>query len=411
MRPTVIAIVALLATAILFTPINATAQNFDRLLDALTRLENTLKSIKVQFAAQPSAVPIIADSDGDVVSAPTSGLADDALLVANQLTEVVGELKQVVEETKKAESARPKNPASTSHGKIALYGAVHGSYYQREGSARTSNFEMRTVQLGAIGSLNEWSQYQFIGEFAKTPSLLDAKISVAPTKQLSFEVGQYKPPFCTDNLRSTTAMPFVTASMAKTLGPGRDAGVSAAYAHQVNKEASLKFITGIYNGAAANTADANRDKNLMSRAEFKHAKGIALAANFLTGTTNAVDSLKQNLDTWGGSATWTWKRSTIEGEYIHSHVGTTDKAGWYLWGGQTFPTGSRFIPEVQLLTRWEQLDNNRAKTGDRQSRLVLGANIFIDGKFTKLQLNYNLNGEQTNAASNNEALINLQVAF
>lgn len=402
---------ALLAAMILLAPAAATAQSYDKLLDALTRLENSLKAIKVQFAAQPRQVPTIADSEGEIVSAPSSDFSDEALLVATQLTEVVGELKQVVEETKKVEGARPKNPASTSHGKIALYGAVHGSYYQREGVARTSSFEMRTVQLGAIGSLNEWAQYQFIGEFAKSPSLLDAKISVAPTKNWSFEAGQYKPPFCTDNLRATTAMPFVTPSLAKALGPSRDAGVAGAYQHPVAKNTTVKLTAGIYNGAAANTSDLNRDKNLMSRAEVRYGSSLALAANILTGTTNAVDSLKQNLDSWGGSATWTWKRSIVEAEYIHSHVGTVDKAGWYLWGGQSFVTGSRFLPEVQVLARLEQFDNNRDLANDRLSRLVLGTNLYIDGKFTKLQINYHLNGEQANAVSNNEALVNLQVAF
>ncbi len=411
MKSAIVTISLILALAILLVPISASAQNFDRLLDALTRLENTLKTLKAQAANQSTQTPVMADAEGGVVSAPASTLSDDALVVASQLTEVVTEMKQVVEDTKKAESARPKNPTSSSHGKITLYGVAHGSYYQREGASRSSNFEMRTVQLGANGSLNDWAKYQFIGEFAKSPSLLDAKITVSPSKQISFEAGQYKPPFCTDNLRATTAMPFVTASMAKALGPSRDAGISAGYNRALTEKTNFKIVGGVYNGAAANTSDANRDKNLMSRAEFAYAKNLTLAANILTGTTNAVDSLKQNVDSWGGSATWSWNKSIVEAEFIHTHVGTTDKAGWYLWGGQSFVTGSRFVPEVQLLARWEQLDNNRDITGNRTSRIVLGTNLYIDGKFTKLQFNYNINGEQTNEVSNNEALVNLQLSF
>lgn len=405
-------IIITLVTALLMAslPTSSSAQQYDKLLGALSNLETTLRTILATQAAVPRAYPTIADADGEVVSAPIPTIDEQNWLMAQQLGEVVGELKTFVEQSRDAEKQRPKNPAATSHGKIALYGAVHGAYYQKTGSQRVSNFEMRTVQLGAIGSINDWANYQFIGEFAKSPSLLDAKLTLNASKQVSLEVGQYKPPFCTDNLRSTTVMPFVTASIAKSLGPSRDMGASVAYQHTL-KTATVKLIAGLYNGATANTSDLNRDKNIMSRVEAKVGKTLSFAGNMIAGKTNAVDSVKQNLDSWGGSATWSWQRSVVEGEFIQSQVGTVDKAGWYLWAGQTFVTGSRFVPEIQLLARMEQLDGNLDVEGDRINRFVIGTNLLIDGKYTKLQINYMLNEEETNSVDNNELVFNLQVAF
>lgn len=406
----ILSLLLIAALLLVAAPSNSSAQQYDKMLAALNNLELTLKTILASRAAVPRNFPVIADSEGETVSAPVPTIEEQNWLMAEQLNEVVGEFKSYVEQTRDAEKLRPKNPAATSHGKIALYGAVHGSYYQKSGDQKVSNFEMRTVQLGANGSINDWAAYQFIGEFAKTPALLDAKMTLTASKHVSFEAGQYKPPFCTDNLRSTTAMPFAMASLAKTLGPSRDMGVSASYL-QTQKSTTVKATAGIYNGASANTADLNRDKNFMSRVEVKPGKTLTFAGNVLSGKTNAVDSLKQNLDSWGGSATWSWQRSIIEGEFIHSHVGNVDKAGWYVWGGQTIPTGSKFVPEIQLLARWERLDGNLDKDGDRLTRITLGTSLLIDSKFTKLQLNYQMNGEQSNSVDNNEFVVNLQIAF
>ncbi len=401
-----------LATMLLVAslPETSSAQQFDKLLSSLTNLENTLRAILAAQAAAPRNQAVIADSEGEIISTPVPSNDEQTWILAQQLSEVVGDLKTFVEESRDAEKARPKNPAATNHGKIALYGAVHGAYYQRAGTSKVSNFEMRTVQFGAIGSINDWSSYQFIGEFAKSPFLLDAKLTIKASKHVSFEAGQYKPPFCTDNVRSTTAMPFPAASMAKTLGPGRDMGAAVSYEH-VLKAATVKVTGGIFNGANINSADLNRDKNFISRVEAKVGKTLTFAGNMIAGKTNAVDSLKQNLDTWGGSATWSWQRSIVEGEFIRSQVGSVDKSGWYLWAGQTFATGSKFVPEIQLLARVEQLDGNLDFDGDRLNRYTVGTNLLIDGKYTKLQINYMVNDEESNSIDNNEMIVNLQIAF
>jgi len=63
------------------------------------------------------------------------------------------------------------------------------------------------------------------------------------------------------------------------------------------------------------------------------------------------------------------------------------------------------------LARYEQHDPNVSLDDDRTNRVTLGTNIFIDKQYTKIQLNYQINAEQGEAVSNNEFLMNFQLAF
>jgi hypothetical protein len=48
---------------------------------------------------------------------------------------------------------------------------------------------------------------------------------------------------------------------------------------------------------------------------------------------------------------------------------------------------------------------------NKVTRISLGTNLFVDKKYTKLQFNYQINGEEGLSVDNNEFLVNFQVAF
>jgi hypothetical protein len=388
---------------------NAQAQNYDNVLKALSRLDASIKVLKQNYPFKNRMGKQYAEVDGR--PSATDLQRDPWYEFAINLEDVVHELQGMVVETKKAGAARPKNSAAVGHGRVTFSGFVHQQYYNQQGDNEQSTFRSKRARLGIKGKINEYAKIKIMGEFADSPKLLDGALTLSPNKYWAITVGQYKPPFGSDFLRPATAFPFVNTSKAKGLGTGRDIGASVTYKNKVNKDLTVKFSGGFFNGSGINTSDVNTNKNFIGRSEFQLSETFTVAANAIVGKTNDTASAKQDLNTYGGSATWNWKNEIVEGEYIYSEVGNTKKAGWYVWGGHSFVTNSPFLPKIQLLARYEQLDTDLDVNDNMVDRITIGTNLFIDKKYTKIQFNYQINGEETGSVNNDEFWTNFQVAF
>ena len=174
---------------------------------------------------------------------------------------------------------------------------------------------------------------------------------------------------------------------------------------------AAKLTAGMFNGSGPNESDVNNTKNFVTRAEVTLGGMFTVAPNAYVGKTNEVDSLKVNIQNYGSSLTWKWGQEIVAVEYIQSKLGETKRNGWYAFGGHTFNIGSAFLKELQLLARYEQHNSDLDIDDNRTDRLTFGTTLFIDKKYTKIQLNYQINGEQGTSVDNNEFLMNLQVAF
>ncbi|MBW1803162.1 MAG: hypothetical protein JRJ85_20810, partial [Deltaproteobacteria bacterium] len=269
----------------------------------------------------------------------------------------------------------------------------------------------KRARLSVKGEINDYAQIKIQGEFAKTPKLLDGQVTISPHQQWSLSIGQYKPPFGTDFLISANATPFVNRSMASGLGTNRDVGATVSFRQQFNSDYSMKLTAGVFNGSGINTSDVNNSKNFVARADIALAGMFKLAPNIYFGKTNEVDALKEKLVDVGSSLTWKWRQEIVEVEYIHSRHGDIKRGSWYIWGGHMFSIGTPFLPQIQLLARYEQHDPDVNIDNNRTDRITLGTNLLIDKKYTKIQLNYQINDEQGASVDNNEFLMNFQVAF
>ncbi len=385
------------------------AQDYDRVLDALNRLEQSLDKVKQDYAQRDRSGRQYADLDGMISDEDLAG--DPFYTLAVSMEDAVQELQGFIKDSKTAEMNRPKNPPTVGRGKLKIGGLVHEQYYHDDATEGESTFLSKRMRLSVKGDINNYAAIKFQGEFAGTPKLLDGALILKAGDNASFWVGQSKPPFGTDFLKSASALPFINASQAKKLGTDRDIGACFDIKSQILKAWPLRLSAGLFNGAGINRSDANNDKNFIARTELGWNESIVMAANFLTGKSNEVDSLKENIEAYGGSITWNWKYETAELEYIHSKVGDAKQSGWYIWGGHTIPTGSPFLKEIQFLARYEQYDDDLNINGNRLDRITLGVNLFIDKKYTKIQFNYQLNGEEETSVNNDEFLVNLQVAF
>jgi carbonic anhydrase len=364
-----------------------------------------LKSELVQLKGQTAEATKTLASLEDVTVAPVGSAPQ-----LNKLAALVTTLNQSIEQ-QKASTKLAVNATTVGHGTIQFNGFVHQQYYSKFGTSKSSTFDSKRARLGVSGDVNSYARLDFVGEFAKAPKLLDGVMSLSPNKNWTVKVGQGKVPFSTDILRSSTATPFVNLSLASSLGPDRDIGMSVRYGTKFSKTSGIDFYTGVFNGSGINASDANTNKNLAFRAVTKIGTQFTLAPNWYYGKTNDTGSVKQNLSTYGASVAWAAKHDVVEAEYLGSTIGAGRKEGWYIFGGHTIATGSKFLQEIQFAARYEQMNPSVAAGGDKTNRVTIGANLFIDKKYTLIQLNYQINGEQTTSIKNDEFLMNFQVAF
>ena len=395
-------------TAVCLINQEAGAVDYDQVLRSLEQLDSSIQVIKQHYAVRGHFPRQYASTDK--TASPKDFNRDVFYDFAINLENTVDDLQELYQEARLEDAERPENPADIKHGKIALGGFLHEQYYDRTGDDEQSTFLSKRARLSVTGDLNEYTKLKLVGEFAGSPELHDGVLTLSPNEYWSIQFGQYKPPFGTEFLTSSTALPFVCTSMGKSLGTDGDIGTSVTYRHEVDKDLKVEFCAGVFNGAGPNQSDANSHKNFVGRMKIGIARYFTVAPNFITGKTNEADN-PDNLNTYGGSVTWSWKDEIIEGEYIYSKVGEIEKAGWYIWGGHSFNTQWRFLPVVQVLARYEQYDADLDIAANMVNRVTVGTNLFIDKKYTKIQLNYQINGEEEVSVDNNEFLANFQVAF
>lgn len=383
------------------------AQDYSRTIKSLADLDSTLATFKRQLQAQGRTPKLLASTGGATTISDMDmlyGMVDNMEIVSHELQTALGDAQQ-------AAKTQPKHPAGVGYGRLTFTGFLHQQYQHEFGDNEQSTFMSERARLGIAGNLNSYASLKFMGEFAGTPKLLLAIINIAPTKNWSLQFGQQKPPYGTEFLTPGPKLPFVSLHMAKGLGTSFDIGASVTYKNKISSDFLMKFTLGAFNGSGMNTSDANSDKNYIGRAVFQFANSFTLAPNFIIGKTNEVGSAIEDINTYGGAVNWSWKDEEVQAEYHYSKVGDTEKTGWYAWAAHSFHTYARFLPVVQLLARYEQYDADINLSGNMKDRITIGTNLYIDGKYTKLQLNYQINGEETASVDNDEFLVNFQVAF
>lgn len=332
-----------------------------------------------------------------------------ALPDSSMLDRLSAQITTVRTDVDKVRKEKAQNSPAVKQGTINLTAMLHEHFSTRFGDNKSSSFDTKRVRLGVNGSLNKYAGIEIVGEFAKTPKLVDGDVALYPTKGLTMRFGQFRPPSGTELSRSSAALPFVNYALQMGLNTDRDLGAAAYYQVKTSKWFDATFMAGLFNGAGANTSDSNTTKNQAYRAEFKFGENFMFAPNGYTGKTNNVDG--KPIDTYGATLNWHNKTQVVETEFTHSKVAGKEKQGWYLWGGQTVATGLKFCPELQLVGRYEQYDSDKNVADNAVDRVTVGANFFIDKRFTMLQMNYQFNGEQGNSISNDEFLMNIQVTF
>jgi hypothetical protein len=374
---------------------------------ALSSVVNDLELLKSEFAALRATSDqnqkMLASLDGEGFYVPQK---DEATL--DQIYQRLGTINDQLTGIKTSSNS-DVNPARVGKGKISVYALVHEQFNDQ--SNERSTFQTRRGQLGVTGELNPYSRIKVIMDFAATSALQDAEFTLSPHPQWSFSFGQYKTPFGTDFLTGTPVMMFVNVPMANAIGATRDIGASMSYRTKLGKTSNVKLIAGVFNGSGINVTDVNSHKNFVFRSEFTLFNMFSFSPNVLAGKTNVVDGLMEELSVYGASLGWQKAKTQVMSEYTYGVAGNLEKAGWYIWGCQGLSTGWKFLPAMEFLTRYEEYDASRAINTNTLTRLTFGTNLLIDGKYTKIQLNYELDNDGDHLGEQARLVANFQASF
>ncbi|HVW20243.1 MAG TPA: porin [Opitutaceae bacterium] len=213
-------------------------------------------------------------------------------------------------------------------------------FLQDGGGVANNGFFLRRARIIVDGKLNQIYSYQFVPEFgngsggaATTVSILDANLTIAPTRALQFKFGKYKTPLGLEELQSDSYTFFTERSLVTDLEPNRDVG---AQIQGSLENGALSYSLGLFNGtpdalSSSGNSDFDNDKDVVGRL-------------FLTPFINRKDSPLQGLG-FGVAAS--------EGrEKTHSAVTSGYKSDgqqtFFSYGGAVYADGEvwRFSPQA-----------------------------------------------------------------
>ena len=341
--------------------------------------------------------------------AASSGNAEFEAL-GDHLRNLIRELRTTIGEVAaKKTSASPKS-VGVKHGSLNLGGYIQGWYDHPFADDGVSTFRLKRARASLKGKLNHFTTFKFMVGFVN-PGLLDAYADLKLFPSTSLRIGQFKPPFSTDWLTSSSKLLFVDRSMIANntrVEKGRDIGVQAC--HRIKTPAQVDLTAGVFNGAGLSVTDQNTDKNFVFRGVLRPRKGLELAGNYYTGKTSDADA-PEDLSKWGGSARFAFSDGTVGAEYIAQDKADLKTSGYFAVGAYAFKTPNRLFREVEPAVRYEHYDPDTDTPDDALNRITLGVNLYIDGHYTKMQVNVLINGEEADSVDNDEIFAEIQIAF
>lgn len=141
-------------------------------------------------------------------------------------------------------------------------------FFNDGGGVYNNSFVLRRARLISEGTFGRIYSFQLVSEFGGTsaPSVLDANLSIAPSKAVQFKFGKFKAPVGLELLQSDSATFFAERSLVTNLVPNRDLGVQVggSFADGVVTYA-VGIVNGVADGASTTNVDFDNDKDVVAR--------------------------------------------------------------------------------------------------------------------------------------------------
>lgn len=265
------------------------------------------------------------------------------------------------------------------------------------GPASTDQFSVPRLRTDLWGNLSENVGYFVEYDLVAEPSLIYGWINLE-TPLTKITVGRLFLPFGLEYM--TPPARFDTINPTNTLWNcfafSRDIGLQLS-----KKYKKMKYYVAVVNGADNSFSDDNEIKDLVGRFVLMPTDHIAVGVSGYSGKSGTTEAQKSIT---GAEINANFGPLGVKGEYITGTMSGNNNTGWYLQPLLNFSS------ILQGLLRYESWDPNTGTAGDSSNTTTVGLNYFFDTG-TKLQVNYEIKGEETTQTDNNALLVQMQVNF
>ncbi|UCF18436.1 MAG: hypothetical protein JSU87_10845 [Gemmatimonadota bacterium] len=282
-----------------------------------------------------------------------------------------------------------------------------------------NGFSIANMRLLLYGELDSGFGYFFQTNFARSPTVLDAKMYYKISPALIIDAGLFKAPFSREFLTPASSIDFVDRSRVATLlVPGRQLGVQARGEFAGGEFA---YSAGAFNGNRFIEANINDNNDFLIVGRLSYlprqfqgagdADRLEVAVN--AGFSKDADVVQVGFPNGfagdralvGGDVRFTRKNLLLAGEIIAVSLDADDGAevdpyGWHLTAG--YMVGRK----AQALVRWDKFDADTG--GSNPDQLVLGVNVWPTQP-TEIQVNYVI--PTSGGVDAQLLLLNFQVGF
>ena len=314
-----------------------------------------------------------------------------------------------------------------------VFGYLKG-WYQADYSTNQGNFLLKEVRLGVRGNVNEYAGYKLFVDFtrlgniqSKTTTingvtvvtsttasfsdyLLDADAFIKPLKNLTIDMGQFKVPFGTDNLRSGADIDFVNRPLLTNVSPGlRDMGVMTTYSTNISVPVELK--AGVFNGSGQNKPENDKTANYAVRAVVQPVKDFGVSANYYGGKISGA-----NVNIYDLGVDLKIGNIFFDGEYVQRSSElksiTTKSNSYFIYSVYDFDFGKSFVTHLMPAVRYERYDPNTTVGDNEVSRTTFGVALeFAKIKYAQFRINYELFDYKNGTTNPNKLIIELLTRF
>lgn len=307
-----------------------------------------------------------------------------------------------------------------------------------EGNATKPNsFHFKRARVGVAGSIPYDISYYVMAEFSPYlggPYLLDAFVTYSPFKKyLKFSIGQFKSPFGLEVNTPCHALHTINRSTVvnQLATPFRELGfmLLGSTDSLFNRKDLFSYSLAIMNGTGINSVDDNKYKDFAARLVISPWEWLKVGGSYRTGIVGIkkVDTEQSSRDRLAAELTFEGWNFLLQGEYIWgkdvgaiesgggcgksamADVPTYNKSGFFVQAMYMTPIN------LQPVVKFETFDPDGAsyKYLDKtqtvgQNTWTFGVNYFLN-EWTRIQLNYLYNAEETAAAEYDNDVIMLQV--
>lgn len=218
------------------------------------------------------------------------------------------------------EDGRVELAAADGATSLRLRALIQGdARWYRQGAAAThDSFILRRARLIFEGRFGRDVTYQLVPEFGgSSPTLQDANVSVALTRDFRLRAGKFKVPVGLEQLQSDAAAFFAERSIASALTPNRDVGLQVEGTGWGGK---LDYALGLFNGqpdggSSNNGADFDDGKTvalrLFGRPFGGTAKGLGLGAAISAGRYATAAGRTSGYRTDGQQSVFSYRSATV----------------------------------------------------------------------------------------------------